>query len=108
MKNKSTYYRHGDLGITPIKKDGEWQECNEITLALGEATGHHHTLYPNPGAIVERMKGFNDVLYFRVKNGTAQLRHQEHNTLEIGPGTYEIHREQEYDYFENEMKKVVD
>lgn len=101
--------RHGDLGITPIKKvDGSWGKYNELVLALGEATGHSHILTPNAGAIIESLKGYNEVVYFRVRKGTATLKHQEHHTISIPEGTYEIHREREWDYFENDMKKVVD
>lgn len=101
--------RHGDLGITPIEKvEGSWKKHEELVLALGEATGHSHVLTPNKGAIVECLKGYDDVVFFRVCKGTATLKHQEHHTLTIQEGTYEIHREREWDYFENDMRKVVD
>ena len=102
------FYRHGDLLIRRIEKiENETRERKqaELTVALGEATGHHHTLYPNPGVIV---KGFTDKKYFEALGGIAELRHQEHKTLKIDPGAYEIVYEREHDYFDGEIKKVKD
>jgi len=99
--------------MTSLNKDagGNWIVAKQpLTLAAGEATGHHHTLYPvAAGVIVESILDDKGAVYrFRVSGGDAELRHQEHHTLKIVPGVYEITHEREYDYFENEMKKVVD
>lgn len=104
------HYRHGDLGITPITTipAGELETVSEKILAFGEATGHHHTLSANPGTIIEVLKGFDEIAYFRVTGGLATLTHQEHNTLSIEPGTYEIHREREYSYFDEALARVLD
>lgn len=108
-------HRHGDVGIFPVDPKlaeevraltGEYKK--ELTLALGEATGHHHTLYQaitgKPSVRLVELNGrrFIDVgvEYF--------LRHQEHHEQRIAPGVYEIVMENEYDPFEKAMKKVVD
>jgi len=99
-------YRHGDLLIRQIDKiEKKGKKEKELTIAYGEATGHHHTLYGSPQAIIE---GFDDKKYFRILGESVELRHQEHKTLKIEPGDYEITYEREYDYFEDEFKKVVD
>lgn len=109
-------YRHGDVALIRItgKEESELRLKfegvpfqKELTLALGEATGHHHTLYPEkkkPGVRVLEIGGqrFLDVgvSYF--------LRHQEHKEHRIEPGLYRIPMEDEYDPFEKAMRKVVD
>lgn len=107
MKNKIAY-RHGDVLLVPVEKPaGEWIAKEEFTLALGEATGHHHTLYPateKPKLSVLEVEGkcFIDV-------GTDYfLRHQEHSEHRIAPGCYQRIMEDEYDPFEKIMRKVVD
>lgn len=105
-------YRHGDIILKPVSKipeGGKRSEHKELTIALGEATGHHHTLYEpevrkNPSIeLVELDDG-----RFLIVREAVELRHQEHSCLQIAPGMYEIGEEQEYDYFEETFKKVID
>lgn len=102
-------FRHGDIFFKRVEKveAKERQEKPEHIVAYGEATGHHHLMTAAPGTLVAIMKGFDERTYVEV-TGVATLTHQEHNTLSIEPGTYEIVTEQEWDYFENDRKKVVD
>lgn len=86
---------------------------NSRTLALGEATGHHHT-FTNPQQQV--------LLYRDMKNGKpdepelvqviakegAELTHQEHNAITVPEGTYKVVREQEYNPFEKALQRTVD
>lgn len=80
------------------------KEATEVTIALGEATGHHHTLY---GKLPMELLEFDSKRYLRIQEEVA-LKHQEHNCLSICPGQYEIVIEREHDYFENAIKKVQD
>lgn len=94
-------YRHGDLLIKEsTKKVDKTKKSNKLTLALGEATGHHHTLYAD-GFI------YGDSSVFELPQDTP-LRHQEHNEIVIEKGVYETFMEIEYDPFNEELKKVVD
>lgn len=107
-------HRHGDVLLTPVDKKtltlireekGEYQK--ELTIALGEATGHHHTLYPTGKERAVRLVELNGRRFIDV--GTEYfLRHQEHKEQRIEPGVYEIIMEDEYDPFERVMKRVVD
>lgn len=100
--------RQGDVILIPCneKPEGETQH-EELTLAYGEATGHHHTLYNlHPGAMIREWKK-NNKRYFEV-NKHYSLRHQEHKEIVVPPGVYEIGIEREYDPFENVLKRVVD
>lgn len=101
-------YRHGDVLIREIKAipvtAEEEKKDKAVTVALGEATGHHHTLYGGMpiSLLIDGDRRFLDV------PEEVSLRHQEHDELRIAKGSYEITMEREFDYFENAMKRVVD
>lgn len=116
--------RQGDVLLVPVTDrpraydKREWMfEC---TIALGEATGHHHTIYPPRAEVpaieaqdeisapqtIERIE-WNGRVFVEVPDG-FWLRHQEHDEHEIPGGMYEIIIEQEYDPLAEEMKQVVD
>lgn len=106
MKN----LRHGDLSfhkteesIEKLKKIGS----KEHVLALGEHTGHKHT--------ITAMKGTCDVFkdektgeLVLVIDGKAILTHEEHKPIEFTTGTYRMKTEREFDYFENVIRNVID
>lgn len=100
-------FRHGDLCIRQIAKlpDGDTETVTSKILAYGEATGHHHLLTSAQAFAV--MKGFDEKKYFEL-TATATLTHEEHKALSIPPGAYEIVMEREWDYFENDMRRVLD
>ena len=85
-------YRHGDIFLREVNKlpVGAKKKQGRV-IAEGEATGHKHkvkgdaTLYEKDG-----------VLYLAVEGETAPLTHQEHKTIEIPKGNYEIIQQQEY------------
>jgi hypothetical protein len=101
--------RQGDVLLKGIEKppSGEITRCEVLTLAYGEATGHHHTLYPSvEGGLVDEII-VNGKRFIQVETEFF-LRHQEHRELRIPPGVYEIIIEREYDPFDEAMKRVVD
>lgn len=100
-------YRHGDLILRLVDKtEGKKIKHNgSFVLAEGEASNHKHLLTA-PQMIVRQTE---DGKYYldMVKEGA--LSHEEHKTLIIPPGTYEVSREQETDWFANGVtRKVVD
>ena len=98
--------QHGDVLLRSIEKMNSLKPvtCTRIVLAEGEVTGHAHVItdvknvnfYENDG------KKYIDVL------APANLTHEEHNTLVIPVGYYEIDQVKEYDPFEEEIRKVRD
>jgi hypothetical protein len=112
--------RQGDvlLKLCNEKPKGQVTKHAELTVQLGEATGHHHTLYPSRVGINEELSDipifnvieefFNDKKRFITLDTEWLLRHQEHRELKIGPGTYEIIIEKEFDPFEDVIKAVID
>jgi len=104
MKN----YRHGDVDIKSIDKLPEnLKKQDNLTLALGEVTGHHHTLVCDKPNMVFVLVDSDGTKYIDAKEDCI-LTHQEHETIKIEKGMYVVKIEQEYDPFAEEIKKVQD
>ena len=83
--------RQGDLLIVPVEKIPEHaKRKNTLILAEGEATGHKHEL--DSGELYE----IRGTLYFDVKGGVANLKHEEHGTVTFEPGQYQVVKQREY------------
>lgn len=112
-------YRHGDLGITQIKKIPQLDK-NDIkgkterdkdgyVLAYGEITGHRHLLVEDePATKIEILDVGGGRKILKIMDGKAKLSHEEHKTITIQPGFYIIQNEREYDYFKEQTRKVLD
>lgn len=72
------------------------------TLALGEVTGHHHTIKGQ--ALVYEDKGQK---YVHAQQNVI-LEHQEHKTIPIQEGKYKLVTEQEFNPFESQIVRVRD
>lgn len=103
--------RQGDVLLVPVAKlpMGQVEKHPQLTLAYGEATGHHHTLYPIKATSADAIEEvtINGKRFIKL-DVEWLLRHQEHKELRIPPACYEIIIEQEYDPYEKALKKVVD
>lgn len=99
--------RHGDVTIHRIQKLPEGakkiKHDGKFTVALGEATGHHHTLYANDMKVYE----VNGTYLLHLPSPTP-LRHQEHEEVIVPAGFWSVGFEQEYDPYLDEMRNVQD
>ena len=103
-------YFQGDLCIEPVvnvaldraravptARDGA------VVLAEGETTGHRHAFYGGNVALFRDDPLARDLppeLYIghlRIGDDTAELRHEEHDTITLPKGLYRIRRQREYD-----------
>lgn len=101
--------RHGDLLIKRIENTTEiLKKTNVAVLAVGEHTNHSHRLTALDKTTTIEFADFVDHLTFRVSGGNAQLTHEEHKQIVFEPGTYQVTFEREFDYFDQEIKKVLD
>ena len=106
-------YRHGDVLLRQIGKlpgGLEGKKLKGCVLAKGEYTGHSHELEAFQKGWVQ---WFPDVdpgvkSYLVVKGGIARLKHQEHNSIDIEGGIYEVTKEREFDYFSEMVQRVRD
>jgi hypothetical protein len=89
--NKQKVIRQGDVYIILDKvKPEDLAEREDRTLALGEATGHHHTL--TVGTVYGELDGEQWI----VIDEPSELTHQEHDMLDIPIGVHEVRIQREY------------
>ena len=101
-------YRQGDVLIVPRKKPipkaaPRAEENGQAVLAHGEATGHSHA-FPR-GAQVLFYRD-TEGAYLEVKEAPAPLKHEEHATVVLPPGLYDVLRQTEYT--PQELRNVAD
>lgn len=89
-----------DLPSGVVKID---KKTRGYVLAEGETTGHAHVVNSDDVEMYER----NGVLYLSVMEA-ATLVHEEHSSIVLEPGTYEIGIVQEVDPFTEQIRKVID
>lgn len=96
------FIRHGDLLLKRVSDIPKTNKLEGKTLAEGETTGHKHTLQ---GLV--QLYGEKDVQFVEVKQDTI-LTHQEHKTVQVPEGVYELIHEREYNPFDEQVRRVVD
>jgi hypothetical protein len=86
-------YRQGDILIveSAIPKDAISNKLKHRILARGEATGHAHVLDGD----VQLYENQNN-LFFETF-GDVPLVHEEHETIVIPEGSYQVIRQREFD-----------
>ena len=90
--------RQGDVLVTRVarlpKGTGAVPEAvpGRHVLALGEATGHHHSVAVADAELLESKAG---EVFLRIMRATP-LEHQEHAAILLEPGTYRVTRQREY------------
>ena len=98
--------RQGDVLFYPISSlpKGKIENMKECTVAVGEATGHHHTIYAKKDMKVLKV----DNRYFIQTEVDVPLRHQEHEEVIIPKGIWSVGWEIERDPFKDQMRKTQD
>ena len=74
-----------------------------LVLAEGESTGHAHTITDEGCELYEK----DGKMYLSVEKEVS-LNHEEHNSVKIAPGKYEVRIAKEYNHFTEEAKRVQD
>ena len=97
--------RHGDCYLKPITKlPDNLNKIDGTTIAYGEITGHSHRF---ENGLVQLFKDTNNQTYINVKQ-KSELVHEEHNAIEVLPGTYVLTMEREMNPFEQKVQQVLD
>lgn len=97
-----TIYRQGDVLITRLEAEPEGarkpvaREGGRIVLAHGELTGHAHAIESKAASLFSDPASLRRFLRVRARDG-VELRHEEHTTIKIEKGIYEITRQVEWD-----------
>lgn len=106
MKSK-LFARHGDVFIFKMdrkKNMSNVKKQKQVTLALGEVTGHSHKLSSNEDILI--CDNNPEYKIFEM-NSSGILTHEEHNSIILPPGQYMSIIQMEYDPIEH-RKKVID
>jgi hypothetical protein len=105
QNKKSVIIRQGDVLLIPVDKIPEGMKTTKkVTLALGESTGHHHTIYD--GAVGYADDEDSLVEYLSVTNQVGALTHQEHDTIAVPNGNYL--NVSQFQYTPEKLERVAD
>jgi hypothetical protein len=93
-------YRQGDVFIVPVSKTPEIlepiaRENGRIVLAHGEVTGHAHAI-KSPKAALFRDPKLAAIFLQVTGDAPVALEHEEHSTIHLPPGDYQVIRQREY------------
>lgn len=93
--------RQGDVLLRPVAKLPKElapvpAENGRVVLAHGEVTGHHHSFALADSIALFREDGSGGGLFLSVSGAPAALEHQEHSTLVIQPGAWQVIRQREW------------
>lgn len=96
MKNSKTrIFRQGDVIVIPCESiPTNLKHTKVCRLAWGEVTGHHHTIHDGATGYASDVDALVD--YIEVTAPSADLTHQEHSTIAIPAGTYQVVKQVEY------------
>ncbi len=99
-------FRHGDLTLRPVEKiEGKEVKHNgSFVVAEGETTGHKHLLTAERMVVRQDAEG----RYYLDLGSDGKLTHEEHKTITLPAGKYEVIREREMDWFQKSVRRVVD
>jgi len=103
--------RHGDLLLRKLEGGvpKSATALNTLTLAEGEATGHHHTITSGQAVIYAPASVTESVQkYIEVKSKKAELTHQEHKPVNLSQGVYGLSIEREYNPTDKVIRQVLD
>jgi len=97
-------YRQGDLLFKEVKAIPEGGKVRKSGHILeGEATGHIHRLAELEQAEVLEV---GDGLFVSVGENGVSIVHEDHKTIELPPGNFEVIRQREY--APDEIRNVCD
>lgn len=102
MTAKVTLLRQGDVLLIPVASIPKEtrpvaREHGRVVLAHGEVTGHHHSIVEDGVELVTSEQADELRMWLSVMTSEpVALTHQEHDTITVAPGLYEVRRQREY------------
>lgn len=95
--NSKAWFRQGDVALIPVEKlpEGEGKKVDRdngrLILAYGEVTGHAHAIVDDRASLVEKFG-----TTYLVAPEKVEVRHDEHATIDLPAGVYEVRHQREY------------
>jgi hypothetical protein len=97
-------YQQGDVLLIPVKSIPKGAtKRSDNHLAEGELTGHFHGATAPTAQVFE----VSAKRFLSAPRGTT-IKHQEHKSIKVSAGDYEVRIVQEYDHFAEEARAVRD
>jgi hypothetical protein len=92
-------YRQGDVLLRPVNAVPDGLKAvpldkGRVILAYGEVTGHAHAVEGDVELLAADLEEMEQ-RFLRVEAG-AQIVHEEHGTITLPPGLYEVSRQREF------------
>ena len=102
-------FRQGDILFVKINEDATGDEVprdnqNRVVVAEGEATGHCHAIHEDAVEMFRDQK--LDRAWVVVKEATADVVHEEHDTITLDEGTWRIVYQRQY--VRGQVRRVLD
>ena len=100
--------RQGDvfvMAIDSIKGKRVEKDNNKTVLAYGEVSGHSHAIAEKETTLYE--DGTRRFLEICLTTGAA-LKHEEHSTIVLPKGNYEVRIQKQWDYMKQLSQQVRD
>lgn len=104
MESKG-FFQQGDIILYPVSKvSGKKQEKKAIgyVLSEGETVGHFHKIEDEIDLLISESGMFVS------SKESFTLTHEEHGSITVPAGNYEVRHVQEYDHFAEEARPVID
>lgn len=98
---RDVQYRQGDVlliavAAVPGRAVPVPRDQGEVVLAYGEVTGHRHAIAEPHAELLALPDQEIERRFLRIVGDKALLRHEEHDTITLPPGTYQVVRQREY------------
>jgi len=105
----SKIYQQGDVVLIEAQAVGSKNHKFDGIIQHGEATGHAHriNMFRHDDARAVMLES-DDKRYLGVGKDGIDITHEEHKTIHVPPGEYEVRIVREYDHFAEEARRVVD
>lgn len=99
--------RQGDvfiMAVNAIKGEKQPKDKNKTVLAYGEVTGHSHAIADKAELYADDTRRFLEVCLAK----GAALSHEEHATITLPKGIYEVRIQKQWDYMKQLSQQVRD
>ena len=100
-QHRKDQYRQGDVlliavAAIPARAVPVPRDQGEVVLAYGEVTGHRHAIADPHAELLALPDEEVERRFLRITRDQARLRHEEHDTITLPPGTYQVIGQREY------------
>lgn len=107
-------FQQGDVVLVTQNIPNKKMKQKDEVIQWGEVTTHAHrvVMFRHDDKRTESWEHLEDettgTRYLRVGKDGIDITHEEHKTIHVPPGEYEVRIVREYDHFAEEARQVVD